>query len=80
MYKLQKSGCQSDYKSCDENNVNKATEQQPQPEQNEQKEPTLTDKRTDKLLYSLEETPPWYLCILLGLQVGYRCKCILLLR
>ncbi len=26
----------------------------------------------DQILYSVDETPPWYLCILLGLQVRYK--------
>jgi len=25
---------------------------------------------TEKILYGVEECPPWYLCALLGLQVG----------
>jgi len=25
---------------------------------------------TNKILYGVEECPPWYLCALLGLQVG----------
>ena len=31
----------------------------------------VKDKRTDKndLLYKIDDTPPWYICILLGFQV-----------
>lgn len=37
-----------------------------------------TDARRGDMIYTIEDTPPWYLCVFLGLQVNLQTGFVLL--
>lgn len=38
-----------------------------------------TDARRGDMIYTIEDTPPWYLCVFLGLQVNMQTVFVLFL-
>lgn len=62
--------CVSASSKQDHDGLAKVPNPKPQPEQQkEKKERDGAAKAASDMIYTIEDVPPWYLCILLGLQV-----------